>query len=400
MMKMFVPSQHRQYFADILSNAIVKSDLQIHTIKNGYVAIDRGRETYCVLDADKNIVQPSQYVRGNKIHRIAPKAKCVKNCPVYDQSVIYCDGGRMFHFGHCLIEGLSRVWACTDKKYSDIKLVFAENELTALPKYAMEFLRLLGVPQSNVIVLNKSARFKTIYVPTPSFDISGYSSVEWVSMCRHMAASVTADKIYEKIYLSRTAMGRRKTFGEEQIEYIFQQNGYKVICPEQLPLKQQIALMKNCKILVGLAGTALHMAGFMPASGTVIQLKRNTLPGDNLKTQYLINQAAELDTVLVWASTEPEASPHFSSKPQLVGMTPELKQFCDEMEFTFDTAVADKLAHTGRAEYDVAMKAWRHTQKVNKYKKFLIKLLGLFIPVRRVRHNAHNYLKKKINCTD
>ena len=55
-------------------------------------------------------------------------------------------------------------------------------------------------------------------------------------------------------------------------------------------MTEQIALVKNARVLAGCAGTALHLALFMAPGGVVVQIKRNARAKCNADIQNLINK--------------------------------------------------------------------------------------------------------------
>ena len=85
-----------------------------------------------------------------------------------------------------------------------------------------KFIELLGVKRQDIIILDKTTQFRNVYIASQGFCIPEYTSKEFAQIFDRMAANVPSpDVIYDKIYLSRTKMGARKTYGEEQIEKIF-----------------------------------------------------------------------------------------------------------------------------------------------------------------------------------
>ncbi len=399
MLKTFISAENtelKDYYLQRESAVTVKDKLKIDTVPNGYVCIDIETQSCGVFDADKNFVDTSKYCLNGKQRRIPNAAKIRKDIPYLDIDVIYCDGGRMFHFGHTLLEGIARIYPYLDKKYKNCKFVFCDWGRNPIKSYGYKLLELFGIKQDQIIILKKTTRFRNVVVPEADFEIPSTASVEFIKTFEKIAKSVPKCDTYDKIYLSRTATGERKTFGEEQIEYIFEQNGYKIIHPEQLPLEQQIGIMRDCRQLAGLAGTALHLSAFMPSGGTVIQLKRQTQIADNLDTQHAINCARGLDTILICASVEPVPTPHFSAYPQLVGLTPELQKFCDEMNFKFDTQHIKKLANTAVNEYNMAMKRSRKIQMHNRIKKTIAKIISCPIPGRHRRREVRKIMHRTL----
>lgn len=391
--KIFVPPEFTNHYQKILASANFKPDLSIHTIKKGRVIVDIKNECFGVMD-DAGILVP-QSVSSHRSH-----ARHLKNmrCQYVDCDAVYCGGGMAIaHFGHFLVEGINRIWPVFDKKYKNCKFVFATTGNRPVPKYITEMLTLAGIPHENIMFLNKPVAFRTVYVPDEAFDWQRYTSPTMVEICKQISASIKLSiKTYDKIYVSRAAMGDRKTVGEEVIQHIFEKNGYKIIYPEQLSIQEQIYLIKNCKYLAGCAGTALHLALFMPRGGTVIQIKRNSQPDDNLFTQNLINKTVGLNTVLIWGSTETIPTEHFTAHPQIIGPNQYFVDFLTAMKFHYDDTdliVPDYIWQ----EYNNNVARYNRElggKLIRRVKKTVIRAFSCIIPTRHGRKVTREFLER------
>ena len=261
-----------------------------------------------VFDEKFRFVKSSRQTRKNN-GQFVPKFNR-DNIPYVDADAVFI--GNVFpQFGHFLLEHMNRAYALLNKKYRDMKLVLINNsDVSVVPEYMYKLLELLGAKRENILILNQTTRFRNVYVPVQGFNIPVYSSRAFGKTWDAIAKNVPDTKKYEKIYVSRTALKWRRTFGEGVVQKIFEKNGYKVICPETLPLVEQIALVKNCKYLAGCAGTALHLALFMKPGGTVIQIKRNRLAKCNADIQNLINDTKKLNGVFISGSVEKVKTDH------------------------------------------------------------------------------------------
>ncbi len=141
----------------------------------------------------------------------------------------------------------------------------------------------------------------------------------------------------------------------------------------------------------------MHLAAVMAPGGTVIQLKRNTLVGDSIDVQYLINMACGLKTVFIWSSIEPIPTGHYTAHPQLVGITPQLKKFFDDMGFTFDDAHIMEIGKRCRVEYDAAIKQYAFDQRIWKAKKLIARICSFWLPGRHRRRTTRNYILRILN---
>ena len=79
---------------------------------------------------------------------------------------------------------------------------------------------------------------------------------------------------------------------EADIEEIAQEQGYKIVFPENLTLNEQIALMRRTRVIAGIGGSAMHNAVFLrPGSKTVC------FDAHLIHDQYLIEDLFQLDAV-------------------------------------------------------------------------------------------------------
>ena len=398
MHQIFAPQAYKESTNNCVKSAIVKSHCDITDVPMGYITVDRTNETFGVLDSEHMFVHASVSTRGDhKLH--LPRATVASNTPYVDADAIYCYGGwKFFHFGHFLLECMNRMYPVLDSRYKNCKYVFTVLDMRPVPEYVYQVFDLLGVPRENILVINQTTQFRTVYVPEQSFDIWRYSSTAYARLGQKLSRAVGPGARHDKVYVSRLKLGARKTFGEELIQKIFEKNGYTVIYPEQMSIRDQIAAIKNCKYLAGLAGTALHLALFMRPGGAVIQIKRNTGADDNASTQDLINRCVGLDFVLVWASTEDVPSIHYTACPQIVGPTQYFREFLDAMNFQYS---ADDLVPDAGvlAQYTAALSEYKRTldsKFVYQLKKLIIRMVGIMIPMRRWRRMARRFLERKL----
>jgi len=360
---------------------------------NAVVAVDNSsRRSFGVIDTDGNVV-PGTGADGRK----APHKKSYRDVEYYDDVAIFCGPDRFFHFGHFLVEGMERAWPLLSAKYRNAKLVFVTPSRDRIPEYAAEFLRLLGVGAERVILLNKSARFRTLYVPQRAARIGKYTSVAQSRVYKIIAKNAGASKFGEKIYVSRRRMGARSIFGEEKIQRIFEKNGFQVVYPETLGIAEQAAMAAGAKYIAGIAGSALHLCVFMKPGGHLIQLNR-ARHRDNAFIQYVLCCCAGVDMTLISTSVDTvKKARHGASHPHIVGVTPELKRFFDDNKF--DYGVADITPDAAQfAQYKAAVHSYyRRRGAMFKLKKTVVNIIAGFVPGYKNRHDVRKWLGEKLH---
>lgn len=383
MIKMYVPK-------DITRKIESKPgpNIGVHDVKyveNGIICVDAADYSGVVYDTNGDLCDASITYRfgGNtSIPRFTPPCnRITRNCDFINQKVVFLGGGYIFsHFGHFLTEGLSRTYPALYKSFQNMKfVVVVRRGTTQLPTWATILFGAIGIAPENIILINRTTRFAGVYVPPQGSVITQHISPIMSRVFDKISKNLGGEKIktYDKIYLSRSKMNDNRTFGEGNIERIFAKNGYKIVWPETLPLSQQITLARGCRVMAGTAGTALHLALFMKPRGTVIQIKRNKLASDSAEIQNDICVARKLDFIYIAGSVEDIPSKHFTDAPQIVGVTPELKQFFDDNKFKYtkkDIAF-DNVAYE---KYLTQRKKYKQKQKLNKVINFVARMISVF----------------------
>ena len=237
-----------------------------------------------------------------------------KDIEIVDEEVIYL-GYFMPHWGHFLLDFLSRVWCCKTNKYKGKYAYIIDRDSTVMISGVYrEFFDLLGIPRENLLVINKPTRFSKIIVPEQSIYPGKWYTKEYVDTFDSIRDKVEKQSQYEKnIYLSRTKLkfGRYKEIGEKRIERFFRRNGYCIVYPEKLSLIEQIAVFKSAKELACVSGTLPHNMLFSE-NGSKLTIIHKTYRLN--KHQFLINQMRKLSVTNIDA--------HLSLFPVLYGAGP------------------------------------------------------------------------------
>lgn len=392
MLKFYSDSDYQNYAENIISkNKIKNIDGKVTCVEKG-VIISTGRHSRGVYTKNGFYINKTD-AHNNTWHW---PFELFSNVPYMDCEVLYL-GSINKGFGHFLWQYTNRLWAVKEYKNKNIKYAFLDRKSCKgiVSEYVYTYMQLLGVNKEDIIIINKPVRFKKVYVPEVSNERFFVSDL-WGKWSDTTSANIKIDKTFDKIYLTRTALGERKTFGEDVVEKIFAKNGFKVFSPEKLPLTEQIALVANCKVLAGCAGTALHLALFMKSGGTVIQIKRNSKYADNIFAQYQINTTKNLDTIIIAGSIEKVQTQHYTHVPQIIGVTQYMKQFFDENNISYtdkDIVLPDSVWQ----DYETALGNMTNEKYfIHKLKKKFIHYTSCFLPGRMMRKNYRHFMQRKL----
>lgn len=394
--KMFADKDFEKYFEKSISHQYFR-ETYVESYPNGII-VNEHKHGFGIFDKDFRFVKSSRQVRKNN-GQFIPKFNH-KNIAYMDVDAVFV-GNVYPQFGHFLLEHMNRAYAAMDKKYKNAKFVLINNkDVNPVPNYMFELLELLGVKRENILIVNETTQFRNVYVPVQGFNIPVYSSVAFGKIYDAIAKNVKSPKqTFDKIYVSRTAMKTRRTFGEKTVQKIFEKNGYKVICPETLPLTEQIGLVKNARVLAGCAGTALHLALFMKPGGTVVQIKRNRQAKCNADIQNLINDTKKLNGIFISGSVEEKPTDHCSSVPQIIGVNQHMRDFFAAYGFKYNERDT-KRDEKDYAEYKSALMEYNKQYGgvgLNNLKHFIIHWSSCFVIGRERRGNYRRWLKKVLN---
>lgn len=353
----------------MLPKQLNMSNVKVLELKDAVIYADPTTHKFGVYDSNNKLI-PSSLCRHYKGRELELPKKNISNMP---GTVIYV-GIIPFHFGHFLTEHLDRAYY----RKSDVIYAFANNgfDMKQAEPYFFDVLEVLGIPRNRIAVLSSPVRFERVIVPESVINYSHFNSPVFADMFDNLELDPCIPHYGDKIYLSRSKMGKRKIYGEEKIQEIFRKNGFEIIYPETLPIKHQISIVHRAKILAGLAGTALHLALFMKRGRTVIQIMRNIDTMPQTYVQPLINNLRKLNSIFISGSIEKKPTMHYTVYPQIVGVTENLKQFFDDNGFHYDKKDLDSEVSAWK-EYKSAILQYRR-MKMKKY-------LACFIPSKKLR---------------
>ena len=276
-----------------VQNGIV---LPLKKFKNDITSKGRGG----VLDKNLRYIESSAMLAKNMVDRVKGKYKIdLKKLHYIDEEVVYANAFYE-HWGHFLIDIVSRLWYVI-KNPNEYKIVFAVEMLsnTKINGNYLEFLELLGIDKDRIIIINEPTMFKSVIVPDVSIYPGNYYTKQYKNIFDYIFTKINYDSSApKKIYLSRTKFkkARSKEKGEKSIEKLFNKNGYKVIYPETMTLKEQIFYYKNCEQMVCINGTLSHNILFSKDGINIIIINKTYKMN---KIQGLVNQVKKASYIYI-----------------------------------------------------------------------------------------------------
>ena len=245
-----------------------------------------------------------------------------------DEKVVYC-GYMIAHWGHFLIEGVTRLWYFLENDPTVDKYVFAldEGEIREIKGNYKEFFNLLGI-WDKLEFINKPITYREVIVPDMAFRRWGAYSPKYLRIFDTVAANVHGEgDTPEKVYMSRSMLPRHKEvdFGFEALNDFFRRNGYAVVYPERLPLTQMIQYIRNADTVATVSGTLPQNMLFGKQGQKLTILERCAFIDD---WQPPVNRIKELHTTYIDANISIYTVP--MTGPFIMGYNDNMRRYAED----------------------------------------------------------------------
>jgi hypothetical protein len=184
-----------------------------------------------------------------------------------DEEVVYL-GWLFNHYGHFLMQSLARAWFLAELEPS-VKVVFHHPSATwpRLANWTQRMLAAFGIPPDRILVLETPTRLRRLIVPEPLFEPRSVADDKTVRVHERMAQpyqDVAAQIVgglkpsAQPLYLSRRLLpsSQRLMIGEDQLEELLRQNGFRIAYPETIPFEEQVRLINSHAEIFSNAGSA------------------------------------------------------------------------------------------------------------------------------------------------
>ncbi len=166
----------------------------------------------------------------------------------------YLFGGYLFrHYGHFLIETLSRVYAL--KQCPPLPILFSSTHRDILP-WQLEVFKLLGL-RNEIVKLERPTMVDRLVMSTPAFVLPDVVHEAQIAALGAVAAPPLTDR---KIWLARSSHIGGGLLNEDTLHPLLKELGWEIVHPQFLPLRKQIALIASSARVAGLDGSAFHTA--------------------------------------------------------------------------------------------------------------------------------------------
>lgn len=300
--------------------------------------IDRENSTFCgcVYDESGSIVPESQRASAN-VNWIPADPRKI---PVDDVGK-HIDGRCLYlghytgHYGHFLLETLSRFWVFETDPVFDYVLFSPFLHRTPKPSSfspADTVLNCFSIKESQFKLIRGKTSVKHLILPTHLIDINSVNRVNqnhrevFAKIKNYCCQKVPETAAYSQVYLSRrkwhfgqlathpvgyklvqlaawhlrlagistAGLTSRRIVNEAEVERLLSSLGFAIISPEKLSFPEQVATFSKTDLLVGFDGSAMHNSLFMPAGSKAVTISRGRRFGPNQRLCNMLAQVEEL----------------------------------------------------------------------------------------------------------
>ena len=245
--------------------------------------------------------EEGSYVALSAIEGRVQYAYPFENPEFRDETVVYC-GYLVDHWGHFLIEGVTRLWYFLEQDPGVDKYVFFldENEHREVKANYREFLELLGIWEK-LEFINKPTAYREVIVPELGLYCRRGYTPKLLKVYDTVARNVQAEPGWdcpEKIFYSRSQFQKALPFesGNDTMDDFFRRNGYAILYPEQVPLRRMIHYIRNARVVASLSGSLPHNMLFANPGQKLEIVERLTISDDN---QTDVNRMLNLDVTYI-----------------------------------------------------------------------------------------------------
>lgn len=254
----------------------------------------------------------------------------------YDAREVLYIGLYVKHWGHFLIDCISKMWPLVHEDYQKMCIAYLGEE--KIQGNYLEFLVLMGIQENQLIQVNNPTRFAKVYVPQASFRPCIWYTREYEQMLDTIVDNALNNfnnddfKDIERVYFGRRQFEKALSseFGEKYFEDTFIRNGYLSIAPESLSLREQIYIWNKSKEIVCINGSIPLNVMFCRNK----DLKLTVFNKMSLyhKNPYILLYMRKIEAIFVDIYKEPlKGYPKsLGEGPYLLKATDDFKRYCRE----------------------------------------------------------------------
>lgn len=229
------------------------------------------------------------------------------------------------HYGHFILESLGRAWALQECGEIDGYIMHLHAANGSPAPYLLEFFDLLAIPRDKVIFADQDLAVEELLLPSQQAVLSRGISKETLALYRQLGERAAREKenaFGSKLYVSRRFLppDQRGASNEKALEVRFEAQGYKVVHPQFMNVKAQLAMFSDARKLAGLEGSGLHNVLFAREPEVVWMLGSRNHLADAI-TQAELDKYRDCETEL-----------HLQDAPEFSCLHPRITPFVIDVQ--------------------------------------------------------------------
>lgn len=217
----------------------------------------------------------------------------------------YVFGGYLFnHYGHAIIETLSRIWCA---QYTSYPFIYTTTNkfVQGFSQLHHDLFKLINLPQP--LYIDKPTEIENVTIPSMGVIIDNFIAPEQIDALSKFDAGVYTMK--QKTWLSRSSY--RKSIAsdrytqnielQKRIEEKLSNQGWIIFHPHKHSLHTQLQTISESYIVAGFESSAFHSLVLINKyKGKIVMFNRGR---DIPKIHFLINKALSMDWQIIdWKS--------------------------------------------------------------------------------------------------
>ena len=185
------------------------------------------------------------------------------------------------HFGHAIADMPARLWplACAGLDIGSLDGVVALPMLGVsregrMPRHTAMMIQAMGVPEAALRFVSRPVRVERLILARRAAPYRGrmdpaFNTVTHLAGRRLAARSDLGGDLPERIYLSRSRLRDDPRNGANlaRLDETFREMGFEIVHPQELPLPDQIALVRRATHIAGPIGSQTHLCAFSEMPG-------------------------------------------------------------------------------------------------------------------------------------
>ncbi|MBD5362072.1 MAG: glycosyltransferase family 61 protein [Bacteroides sp.] len=234
-------------------------------------------------------------------------------------------------WGHFLMNTTSRLWPLFTGAIQGVDkiLFFSDNNQDFIPQRGnyREFLELAGI-LDKVFIVSGAVEVESLIVPEMAFEHTRYFSSEARAVfdaVRESAMETSPGEFSDKVFLTRSSLpgAARDEININKLDELFLRNGYQIVSPEKVCLRQLINILNRAGHIASVSGSTAHNFVFAGRDAEFIIVERTAVVN---VYQIGIDLICGISPILIDAYRLPQIAPA-TGRLFLYGATGQLEEF-------------------------------------------------------------------------